>query len=211
MRARPLSASVFLPRSTLLPSSRTTSGMAMCDLARGGDDAVGDHVAVHDAAEDVDQDALHLRVAEDDLEGRGDLLLGGAAADVEEVRGLAAVELDDVHGGHGEAGAVHQAGDVAVELDVVEPVLGGRDFGGILLVLSRIAAMSGCRKSALSSKLIFASSAMSLPSLVTTSGLISTRLAPCRGTACRARATSLAHAWPARPRARAQTAILRRW
>jgi succinyl-CoA synthetase beta subunit len=33
-----------------------------------------------------------------DLEGRGDLLLRGAAADVEEVRRLLAVELDDVEG-----------------------------------------------------------------------------------------------------------------
>ncbi len=50
-----------------------------------GDDAFGDDVAAHDAAEDVDQDALHRRIAEDDLERRGDLLLASAAADVEEV------------------------------------------------------------------------------------------------------------------------------
>ena len=49
------------------------------------DDAGGDDVAVHDAAEDVDQDALHVRVLQDDLERRRDLLLAGAAADVEEV------------------------------------------------------------------------------------------------------------------------------
>ena len=49
------------------------------------DDAFGDDVAAHDAAEDVDQDALHRRIGEDDLERRGDLFLVGAAADVEEV------------------------------------------------------------------------------------------------------------------------------
>ena len=32
----------------------------------------------------------------------------------------AAVELDDVHGRHGQAGAVHHAADLAVERDVVE-------------------------------------------------------------------------------------------
>ena len=101
---------------------------------RRGDDAFGDDVAAHDAAEDIDQDALHVRIAEDDLEGRRDLLLGGAAADIEEVGGLAAVELDDVHGGHGEAGAVDHAADVAVELDVVQVVLGGLDFGRVFLV-----------------------------------------------------------------------------
>lgn len=30
------------------------------------------------------------------------------------------MQLDDVHGGHGEAGAVDQAADVAVQLDVVQ-------------------------------------------------------------------------------------------
>ena len=49
---------------------------------------VGDQVAAHDAAEDVDQDRAHLRVREDQLEGRGHALGGRAAADVEEVGGL---------------------------------------------------------------------------------------------------------------------------
>ena len=60
-----------------------------------------------------------------------DLLLGGAAADVEEVRRLHAVELDDVHGRHGEAGAVDHAADRAVERDVVEIVFRGLDFLGV--------------------------------------------------------------------------------
>ena len=108
----PLSARIFLPSSTLVPSSRTTSGTLMPSSRRGRDHALGDDVAAHDAAEDVDQDALHVRVGEDDLERGRHLLLGGAAADVEEVGGLRAVELDDVHGGHGEAGAVDHAADL---------------------------------------------------------------------------------------------------
>ena len=40
------------------------------DLARRGDDALGDHVAAHDAAEDVDEDAFDVRVGEDELERR---------------------------------------------------------------------------------------------------------------------------------------------
>ena len=48
---------------------------------RRGDDSVGDDVAAHDSAEDVDEDALHCGVAQNDLERRGDLLLVGAAAD----------------------------------------------------------------------------------------------------------------------------------
>ena len=42
--------------------------------------------------------------------------------------------LDDVHRAHREAGAVDEAGDVAVEGDVAERELGGFDFFGIFLV-----------------------------------------------------------------------------
>src|SRR6266702_7690002 len=82
-------------------------------------DAFGDDVALHDTTEDVDENALHVRVGGDDLEGGRDLLLAGAAADIEEVCRRHAVELDDVHRRHGEAGAVDHAADIAVEGDVV--------------------------------------------------------------------------------------------
>src|SRR4051812_11505292 len=59
---------------------------AEADLAYGGRDALGDHVALHDTTEDVDQDALHVGIRGDDLESGRDLFLAGAAADVEEVR-----------------------------------------------------------------------------------------------------------------------------
>src|SRR5687767_373681 len=55
------------------------------DLPSGRDDALGDDVAAHDAAEDVDEDALHRRIRQDDLERRGHLLLVGAAADIAEI------------------------------------------------------------------------------------------------------------------------------
>ena len=101
------------------PARRTTSGMVSRAL-RGGDDPRGDHVAAHDAAEDVDQDALHLRIGEEQAKRRRHLFLGGAAADVEEVGRLPAVELDDVHRRHRQARAVDHAADVAVQGDVVE-------------------------------------------------------------------------------------------
>ncbi len=62
-----------------------------------------------------------------DLGGRG------AAADVEEVGRLATVQFDDVHGGHGQAGAVDQTADVAVQRDEVEIVAGRLHFGLVLL------------------------------------------------------------------------------
>src|SRR5215217_5321268 len=92
-----------------------------------GDDAVRDDIALHDAAEDVDQHRLHRGVGQDELEGRRHLLLARAAAHVQEVGRRAAHQLDGVHGGHGQAGAVHHAADVALERDVRQvPLLGLR-------------------------------------------------------------------------------------
>ncbi len=68
---------------------------------------------------------------------------------------------------------------------------------------SRRATTSGCRKSALASKDIFPSSAITLPSVVTTSGLISTRSVS-RATAASAnasrKATAFENASPSSPR-----------
>src|SRR5690606_19031033 len=105
------------------------------DLPRRRHHAFGDDVAAHDAPEDVDQDRLDVRVGEDDLECLDDAVGGRAAADVEEVRRLAAVELDDVHRRHGEAGAVHHAADVTVELDVVEAEASRLQLYRVLLAL----------------------------------------------------------------------------
>jgi hypothetical protein len=86
--------------------------------------------------------AFRLRVGGDDLEGLGHLLGGRAAADVEEVGGLRAIQLDDVHRRHGEAGAVDHAADLAVERDVVEVELRGLELLGVLSLSSRRARMS---------------------------------------------------------------------
>src|SRR6056297_2887792 len=61
-----------------------------------GDDALGDHIAAHDAAEDVDQNTFDVVIGGDDLEGLGDFFLGGPAAYVKEVGGFGTVKLDDV-------------------------------------------------------------------------------------------------------------------
>ena len=55
-------------------------------LLGGGDNALGDHVALHDAAEDVDQNGLNPIVRRDDLEGGRDLVhLGDGGEMVGEV------------------------------------------------------------------------------------------------------------------------------
>ena len=97
------------------------------------DDAVGHLVAAGDPAEDVDEHRPHVRVGEDDAERRRHPLVARPAADVEEVRRLAPGQLHEVHGGHGQAGAVHHAADGAVELDVADARRAGRDLGRLLL------------------------------------------------------------------------------
>ena len=97
-------------------------------------DAARHLVAAGDAAEDVDQDRLHVRVVQDDAEGCQHLVGLGTAADVQEVGRLAAGELDEVHGGHRQAGPVDHAADVAVQLDEVDARLARRDLGWLLLV-----------------------------------------------------------------------------
>src|SRR5450830_1179639 len=104
------------------------------DLLDGVHDAGRDDVAAHDAAEDVDEDGLHVRVGQDDPHRVLDLLLVRAAADVQEVRRATARELNDVHRGHREAGAVHHAAYVPVELDVVEAELRRLDLERVFLV-----------------------------------------------------------------------------
>jgi hypothetical protein len=113
------------------------------DFAHRGDHAFGHNIATHDAAKDVDQYALHVRIGGDDLERSRDLLLGRAAADVEEIGGRRAVELDDVHGRHGKTGAVDHAADGAFKRDVVEIVLRRLDLFSSSSVRSRSFTMSG--------------------------------------------------------------------
>ncbi len=63
----------------------------------------------------------------------GHLFGVGTAADIEEVGQLAAVELDEVHRAHRQAGTIHQASNGAVELDVTRARLFVRNFRWLLL------------------------------------------------------------------------------
>src|SRR2546423_3416974 len=104
------------------------------DILRGLDHPARHHVAADDAAEDASEDGAHVLVREQYAEGGLDALLRSAAANVQEVRRLAPRELDDVHRRHREARAVDHAGDVAVELDVVEVELRRLDLERLLFV-----------------------------------------------------------------------------
>src|SRR5215212_11363963 len=101
------------------PDDQRLGGLVAED-AECGDDAVRHGVAGGDPAEDVDEDALDGRVAQDDVQPVGHHLGGGATADVEEVGRLDAAELltgvgDDVEGAHDQPGAVADDPDLAVE------------------------------------------------------------------------------------------------
>ena len=65
------------------------------------DQTLSNGIAPDNASEDVDEDGSHLRVASDQVKRLLDRLGCGATSDVEEVRGAASIEFDDVHGGHG--------------------------------------------------------------------------------------------------------------
>src|SRR5207248_11208058 len=53
------------------------------------------------------------------------------ATDVEEVSGIAAIEFDDVHRSHGQAGAINETGNISVQADVIESVFGRLDLARI--------------------------------------------------------------------------------
>jgi hypothetical protein len=67
------------------------------------------------------------------LERLLDLLLRRPASDIEEVGRGATIKLDNVHSGHRKTSTIHQAPNVASELDVVEIVESGKHLMLLLL------------------------------------------------------------------------------
>ena len=103
------------------------------------DNTAGDLVAGGNAAEDVDEHGANLLVTEDDVQALRHDLGRGAAADVQEVRGLHAAELlaghrDHVEGRHDQARSVADDADLALQTHVVEP---GLLRGGLARILRR--------------------------------------------------------------------------
>ena len=101
----------------------------------GLDDGGGEVVATKDATEDVDKDGFDFWVIVEKLESLGQLLTLGTAAHVEEIGGLASVQLNDVHGGHGQASTVDQATDVSSNVNVVQVEVLGVLLASVVLGL----------------------------------------------------------------------------
>merc|ERR1719357_2363761 len=91
----------------------------------GVDDAIGDRGAVHDAAKHIHQDGFHPLVFSDDSESLPHLIFLDIATHIKEVGRLATIELDNVHGCHGQPSTIHQASNVTIQLHIVEVVTGG--------------------------------------------------------------------------------------
>ena len=118
------------PRSTFVPSSRTTIGI-LSPISRAAltmppatmsQRTMPPKMLIRAALTSLSETRI--------LKALVTACFGDAAADVQEVGRRAARVLDDVHGGHGQPGAVDHAADVAVELDVVEVRLRRLDLEG---------------------------------------------------------------------------------
>ena len=155
-----------------------TIGELMSTFAERLHDPLGDFLALGDATEDVDEDRSHRRVVVDDLQRVRHHLRVRAAADVEEVRRLAADLVDDVARRHRESGAVCDDADRAVEPDVLEALLAppraraGRASRVLRSSSHSCGGTARCRRGS-----PWRRARARCPSVVRISGLISTRSA----------------------------------
>src|SRR5690606_8637753 len=87
------------------------------------DQRLGNEVAAHDAAaEYVYENRLQVAAREHHLEAVGHLLARRHRPDIHEVRGVPAMQLQDIERGQSEAGAADETADIAVEPDVIDLV-----------------------------------------------------------------------------------------
>jgi hypothetical protein len=90
------------------------------DLLGSLDNTLSNGIALHNTTEDIDENAVDLRVVVQDLEGNFDLLDVGTSSDIKEVSWHTALQLNDIHGGHSQTCTVDHAPDVTVQSNVVE-------------------------------------------------------------------------------------------
>lgn len=84
------------------------------------DKTLGNGVTADNTTEDVDENGRHLGVAGDQLESGLNSRGGSTTTNIKEVGRITTVELDDIHGGHGETSTVDQASNVTIKLDEVQ-------------------------------------------------------------------------------------------
>ena len=109
------------------------------DFLHSADNALRDQITTHDSAEDIDQDRLDVVIGEDQFECRSNPFAGCSAANIQKVGRLTAVQLDQVHRGHGQTGAIDHARDIAIQRHIVQIVRRGFPF--LLILLTWIAQL----------------------------------------------------------------------
>jgi hypothetical protein len=85
----------------------------------GVDDPFCHDIGARKSAAEIDHQAFHVWIVEHQLEG-GFGLGVCLTADFQKIRRLAAMVGDDIHGGHGEAGAIGEHADCAVQGNVTQ-------------------------------------------------------------------------------------------
>src|SRR5690606_25245691 len=91
-------------------------------LFQGSHNTLRHFITADDAAEDVEEHSFNVGIRKDDAQGSGHALCGRVATDIQEVSRLTTVELNDVHGGHGQPSAVHHTANFAIQLDVAQTI-----------------------------------------------------------------------------------------
>lgn len=86
------------------------------------DQALSNGVASDNATEDVDKDSGDFGVAGDQLEGTLDGFGSCTTTDIEKVCWGTTVQLDDVHGSHGQTSTIYETANVTIKLDEVETI-----------------------------------------------------------------------------------------
>lgn len=99
------------------------------DLICGFDNSLRDHIALHNASKNIDENALNFRMSRQNFKCCLDLFSAGAAAHIQKVGWHASFQLNDVHGGHGKTCTVDHATNASIQSDVVET-----DLGSLLLI-----------------------------------------------------------------------------
>lgn len=109
------------------------NGDVQVHVLGNGNQTLGNVVTSDNTSENVDEDGGDTGLGGNELKGLLDGVGSGSSTTVEEVSGLTSVELDDVHGGHGETSSVDETSNVSVELDEVKTVSGSLNLLGVLL------------------------------------------------------------------------------
>jgi hypothetical protein len=109
----------------ICPLQPTHNWSPQVHLLHDVDQALGNVITSDDTPKDVDEYGRDFGIARDQVKGILDRLWRSATSNVKEVGRRAAVQLDDVHSGHGEASTIYKTSDVAIELNKVKarPIL----------------------------------------------------------------------------------------